>query len=339
MHRRSNGKQKSKSYSHGRLVKLLHLTVSVALFAGPQVCKAQSEHGTAAIDKLNAAAIDKLNVEGEFAGWPRITQEVQFVDGNSIPVNGLLKNQVVVSEDGFEQSDVILKQDDEAASICLLLDVSSSMKESGKAIMEAARKLIETANPNDEFAIFSFSFPAYVEQWFTTDRNKFDAVFQRLEFKGSSALFDAVSASVDQMETHVGTHAFKRRKIIVVFSDGDNNSSGIKLEGLLRRLRYPGAPLIYSLSPPSAQEAGLRNLLAITEETGGFSFAPKQLSFLNDNAAEISRDIHSRYSLEYTSTHSQRDGKLHKVEIKVTPRVNASGVKPYFRQEYYAPSH
>jgi Ca-activated chloride channel homolog len=306
---------------------LLHLAVILTVFAVSQIGRAQST------DEVSIEA--QAHAQGDFAAWPKIKQDIQFLGGKSTLVRGLETSQVRVLEDGVEQPEVKLEQIDRAASICLLLDISSSMKESGKALMEAARRLIATANPADQFEIISFDGPVYLEQGFTTDREKLDAVFARVEFKGASDVYDAVLASVVKMKGPTP----ESRKVIVILSDGEENYDHINLDLLLRRLRYPGTPLIYSLSPPSGRDAGARNLVALSNVTGGFSYRPKNLSLLNDVAAEISLDIHSRYSLEYTSTHSQRDGKLHKVEIKVTPGISASKVKPYFRQEYYAPSH
>jgi hypothetical protein len=60
---------------------------------------------------------------------------------------------------------------------------------------------------------------------------------------------------------------------------------------------------------------------------------------MNKEAEEVAKDIRSRYSLEYASAHTQRDGKLRKVEINIAPGISASKIKPLFRQEYYAPSH
>jgi len=308
----------------------LHFAVILSVFVAPQICRAQ-------LDKTTPLVL-QVKAHGDYADWPKLRQDVQFISGKST-VAGLEKNQVVVLEDGVEQPDVTLQQVDEAASICLLLDLSSSMKESGKALIEAARRLIATANRADEFALVSFYGPVYLEQDFTTDPGKLDAALERVEFKGASDVFDAVLSSVLQMETR----APKYRKVIVILSDGDDNYSHVTLPELLRRLRYPGAPLIYSLSPhkfnPRQFPQGLLNLQALTKATGGLSYESETSVRLGDDAAEISRDIRSRYSLEYTSTHTQRDGKLHKVEIRFASEIGATKIKPYFRQEYYAPLH
>jgi len=54
--------------------------------------------------------------------------------------------------------------------------------------------------------------------------------------------------------------------------------------------------------------------------------------------SQLLQNMRSRQSLEYTSTHSQQDGKLHKIEVRLVP-ADATKMKPYFRREYYAPSN
>jgi Ca-activated chloride channel family protein len=277
------------------------------------------------------------------ADWPKIRQDVQFISDKSSVMSGLMSSQVQVREDGIEQRDVTLKQSDQPTSICLLLDLSGSMRDRGQALIGAARKVIATSNPADEFALVSFAGPVYVEQGFTTDTGKIDAALQRSKFQGPSDLFDALLATMEQIEAH----AANSRTVMVILSDGDDNYSHFNINDVMRRLRYPGAPLIYSISPPAAltpnssptANEGLRNLQALSAATGGFFFFPEKANSLDVEASEISQDIRSRYSLEYTSTHAQRDGKLHKVEIKIAPAVGMAKIKPLFRQEYYAPSH
>jgi Ca-activated chloride channel family protein len=275
-------------------------------------------------------------LHGEFASWPTIHQQIGFIGERSMPVGGVTSNQVVIVEDSSQQLEVKLQEAGQAASICLLVDQSSSMKKNANVLMDAARQIIAAANPGDEFAVVTFDRDARLEQDFTTDRDKLEAGLRRVGFGGGSAFFDAVSASIDLLAARVP----ERRKVLVIFSDGDDNYSHISSFGdLSHKLKFPGAPLIDSLSPPLSQSAALINLQTLSEQTGGFVYIPKHLDSWTDTAVEISRDINSRYSLEYTSTHSQRDGKLHKVEIRVAPGVSAAKIKPYFRQEYYAPSH
>jgi hypothetical protein len=293
-----------------------------ALFAFTFSCQGQSSGETLVPDKMNA---------GDFRGWPTIRQEVGFVASSSNPVGSLMKDQLQVVEDGVLQPDIRVLGIDQPASICLLVDQSSSMKNSGKALVAVAKHIIASARPTDEFAIVAFDKSVSMEQDFTTDPGKLLAALDRVGFGGPSSFFDAVWASIDQLSKR----PIERRKILVVLSDGDDNFSHISFADLLRKAQSPGSPLIDSLSPSPMESTGLHNLKVLSEKTGGWSFVPDK-SNLGDKVAEIVGDIHSRYSLEYISGHSQRDGKRHKVEVRF---VSATKTEPHFRQEYYAPSH
>lgn len=313
MHLRSEG--------FGLFVALTGLLLCVPASAQqPQSSPAQTPNGTSRV-----LVTDGLPV------WPRIAEDVQFVgDGPFRIADG-----VHVFEDGVKQPGATLQKAAQPASICLMIDVSSSMKESGPDVIAAAQRFVRTANPADEIEIVRFSWPAYVERRFTTDSAALVATLQGLHGgKGGTAFFDALQASVKEFETEKASG----RRVLVIFSDGNDNASTLTFTGLLKDLRKLDVPLIYCGGLPSQGELGRRNLDAISKVTGGFVFGVRDATSMNDAAAQISQDIHSRYRLEYISTHAQKDGRLHKIEVRIQPAAGASKIKTVFRQEYYAPS-
>src|ERR1700678_2378557 len=149
MHLRSKGSRENWFSPLRPRKTLLYFVLTLAVFSVPQISSAQ-------LDKTTPLALQKAYED--YANWPKLRQDVQFISRNRA-LTGLAKDQVAVLEDGVQQSDVTLQPDDQAASICLLLDISSSMKESGPALIEAARRLIATANRADEFALVTFNGP------------------------------------------------------------------------------------------------------------------------------------------------------------------------------------
>jgi hypothetical protein len=297
------------------------LTLSVVA-----ICKGQSIQAP--------VLVPQKNLHNDFADWPSVRQDIAFLDGRSTLISDLAGDPVQVEEDGVQQAGAKLQKNGQPASICLLVDQSNSMRKSSKALVAALRRMIAASNPSDEVAILAFDKDVYLEQDFTGDTGKLEAGIERIGFGGPSSFFDAVWVATDQL----AARSPERRKILVIFSDGEDNYSHVGFGDLQKRLRYPSAPLIDSLIVPS-QSADFRSLQALSEETGGFAFAPAHPDSWNDVTDEINRDLRSRYSLEYTSSHSQRDGKLHKVEVRVSSGASAATIKPHFRREYYAPSH
>ena len=209
-----------------------------------------------------------------------------------------------VLEDGVEQSGVTLHKDDAPVSICLILDISGSMWEDRNAVMEASRRLINNLGPEDEVEIVSFSIPTYVEQQFTTDRTKIVAALRTLKFQGGSALYDAVSASVDELKKPP-LPSFS--PVVVIISDEDDNYSHISLQTLLHKLATPDATAIYSLCPPGASKKGQSTATFLAAATGGVAIEPGKWDPLSESAANLPRDIHNRYKLEYTpDAHAKR---------------------------------
>ena len=192
----------------------LSLAVVASVLPASGSCKAQTgQHVPAAV--LGRAV------------WPQIREEMSFTEGVPQPVG-----EIRVFEDGVEQVGATLQKDDDPVSICLILDVSSSMKLNGPAVLEASRRLIANRNPSDEVEIVSFNGPIVMIQGFTTDAGQLEAAFQRLQFRGHSNLFDAVSGSMDKLKKYVP----RFRPVFVIISDGDDNFSQSTLPDLVQRV-------------------------------------------------------------------------------------------------------
>jgi VWFA-related protein len=269
------------------------------------------------------------HVQGNQPQWPRIGRDVAFDSKTTVPTVAELH----VLEDGVEQPEVALRKDDEPVSICLMLDVSTSMRENASAVVDASQRIIASVEPQDEIELISYSLPTFIEQDFTTDRGQVAAALGSLKFQGASAFYDALSASIEELKKRP-FHKF--RPIIVILSDGDDNYSHTSLQVLSRKMMSPNTTMIYSIWPPGSSEKGRDALALLAKSTGGTALEPAKISLLSKSAEAIARDIHSRYRLEYTSTHTQMDGKLHKIEVRFQP-AGASKSKVVYRQEYYAP--
>jgi VWFA-related protein len=325
MHLRSKRLSENKFGERWKGLRCLFFASISALFVLP-TCNAQSPQAP--------VLVPQKDLQNDFADWPKIRQDIGFLDGKSMLVSDIAGAQVLVEEDGVQQTEAKLQKPGQSASICLVVDQSSSMKKSSKTLIAAIQRMIATADPSDEFAILAFDKSVYLEQDFTGDASKLEVGLKRIGFGGPSSFFDAVWVAMDQL----ATRAPERRRILVIFADGEDNYSHVSFGDLLKRLRSSSSPLVDAVGQ-SSQGTGLHNLQTLSEATGGFAFAPEHLDSWNDIADEINRDLRSRYRLEYSSSHSRRDGKLHKVEVRVSPGANAATMKPQFRREYYAPSH
>src|SRR3989442_1984459 len=119
--------------------------------------------------------------------------------------------------------------------------------------------------------------------------------------------------------------AHKDKRVLVVVTDGNDNSSVISHENLLKASQQSEV-LIYAvglLSEEERREAKRAekalNDLAIA--TGGEAFFPKELSEVDRIARQVAHDIPHQYTIAYTPTNSTMDGTYRKIKITVNAPV------------------
>jgi Ca-activated chloride channel family protein len=130
----------------------------------------------------------------------------------------------------------------------------------------------------------------------------------------------------------------QRRKVLVVFSDGEENSSEHDLLDAIEAAQNADV-LIYAIRYTELKHGkmdardryGMRALDHLTTQTGGKSF-DYHATNLKQAFAEIAGDLRSLYELAYQSTNPTRDGTYRKVVIQTT----RSGLSVRARTGYYA---
>jgi len=96
---------------------------------------------------------------------------------------------------------------------------------------------------------------------------------------------------------------------------------------------------LYGARSRSAEELAGPGLLSdISEQTGGRQFPVGDLSDLPDIAAKIGVELRNRYVLGYSPSDQQRDGRYHRVQVKVVPPHGLPPMRAYWRLGYYAPA-
>jgi Ca-activated chloride channel family protein len=129
------------------------------------------------------------------------------------------------------------------------------------------------------------------------------------------------------------------RRVVLVFTDGDDNSSKVGSGDVTDRGRLEDV-MVYSIGLEneyfdgarkvrSSPDRGLRKL---SDETGGGFFLLKKTDELTNTFTRIAQELHSQYVLGFTP--QSLDGKIHKLEIRVKkPGMNARARKSYVASE------
>ena len=260
------------------------------------------------------------------------------VDKNGHLVTDLRQNNFVVSENGQPQTISVFKREDVPVSMGLVIDNSGSMRDKRAKVAAAALALVKDSNKDDEVFVVNFNDDAFLDlphnKEFTNDISEMEEALSRIDSRGGTAMRDAIRMSVE----HLRDKAHKSKKVLVVVTDGNDNSSVINLENLVKGAQQSEV-LIYAvglLSDEEKREAARakKDLTVLTEATGGEPFFPKDISEVDRIAHQVAHDIRSQYTIEYSPTNTAMDGTYRKIQISV---VNAPGkLQVRTRSGYYA---
>jgi Ca-activated chloride channel homolog len=230
-------------------------------------------------------------------------------------VNDLTKRNFKVFEDKIPQTILSLQHQDTPVSIGLLVDDSGSMSGKRAAVVSAALDLIKASNPQDETFVINFSDQAYLDQDFTSNLSKLQSGLAHLSLSGGTALYDTVAIAADKMERS----ATRPRKVLIVITDGDDNSSKLTLDDAIHRVQDMQGPIIYSIGLLFGGEKSRHakhDLQALSSQTGGIAFFPASLKDIDSVAAEVARDIRNQYAIAYHPAGGSTGG-YHSVKVEV----------------------
>jgi VWFA-related protein len=136
---------------------------------------------------------------------------------------------------------------------------------------------------------------------------------------------------------HLKEKAKKDKKVLVVVTDGNDNSSIINLESLVKAAQQSEV-LIYTvglLSEEERREAkrAKRALSALSEATGGQSYFPKESGEVEKIAQQVAHDIRNQYTIAYTPGNQALDGSYRQIKV-IANAPNRPTVRT--RSGYYA---
>lgn len=216
-------------------------------------------------------------------------------------VNDLDQKDFVLYENDKQQTITQFSREYIPLSIIILLDTSGSMD--GEKLENARKSImhfLKHLNRGDEAMLIEFRNKPRVVQPFTGQFGKIGGDLKRLEGNGSTALYDAVLASLDQMQT-----AHNRRRAVLLISDGINTYGKARLEDAVFALKRHGIELfsigLQTQLPEEIQEGpAMRKVLdRLTQSAGGEAFIVDDSRDLSRICSIISDRMHNQYSLGY----------------------------------------
>ena len=172
---------------------------------------------------------------------PTIEFTVTDTQGRHVAVSAA---DLVVLEDGVEQTVDTFQEAVTPVSIILALDSSGSMRKATESVVLAGRSFVESLRPKDALAVILFGDrPTFVHDLGTDRTESFEAIGS-YEASGGTALYDALYDGLTRLKREDG------RRALVVVTDGrdeDNPGTGPgsrhSFEDTVALLRETGATL------------------------------------------------------------------------------------------------
>jgi Ca-activated chloride channel family protein len=258
------------------------------------------------------------------------------MDEKGRTVTDLTEKDFRVWEDGVPQTINAFRHQDQPVSMGILVDNSGSMRDKRAAVNAAAFHLLRASNPHDAAFIVNFSDRAYLDQGFTSDLVALNRGLSRFDSHGTTALYDAVAASADEL----ARHAQHRKEVLLIITDGSDNASHLTLQQTIRRVQNLGGPVVYSIGleyDSNKEEARQARdaLQSLSRETGGVAYFPNSIDDVDRIAAEVAQDIRNQYVIAYHSTRPASLGGYRAVRVEARgPRGARLIVRT--RRGYYA---
>jgi Ca-activated chloride channel family protein len=255
---------------------------------------------------------------------------VRVIDRNNKPINDVPQTAFHVFEDGVPQPIEDFSREEVPISYGLAVDTSGSLRSQLQSVIDAGKTIINSNKQGDETFLVRFISSDKIEtvQDFTSNK---EALMDGLDGfyveGGQTAVIDAVYLSAEHVSEYKNGDD-RRRRALIVITDGEDRNSFYKQEQLFARLREEDVQIFVIgfvneldkdagliRKSPREKAVGLINRLAT--ETGGRAFFPESIADLPQIANEIIRDLRTQYVIAYSPTNKTQDGSYRAIKVTV----------------------
>ncbi len=225
-------------------------------------------------------------------------------------VGGLGRDDFSVLDGGAEQKIEDFESNSTGLTLALMLDLTGSMSREMSGLKKAVVSLLSRLRKEDRVGVFGFNQRLRRLQDFTPDLQRVENAVLSAEAGGGTALFDSLTRVSVELSREAG------KKALIVFTDGDDNASGLTLPMALRRAQASGLPVHTVLQGEAKRERDLARMLAqMSRMTGGSSHVVTTGRDAQSVLEQISQEIHYTYLLTFKSEPGH--GEWRRLEVRV----------------------
>ncbi len=238
-------------------------------------------------------------------------------------VASLQQHEFEVREEGVPQTITVFRHEDVPVTVGLVIDHSGSMHRKLPDVLTAARTFVKWSNPADQMFIVNFNEKAALglppDRHFSNSPEELEKAILSAPLAGQTAVYDAVALALTRLP--VGG---PQKKVLIVISDGGDNTSTLKLAELLK-LTGQSSALIYAIGIFDENETD-RNptaLRRLASASGGAAYFPEKTTDVIELCESIAHEIRNQYTVGYISSNPPKPGVFR--PVKVTAHAPGKG--------------
>jgi VWFA-related protein len=227
-------------------------------------------------------------------------------------VSGLTMKDFRIFDEDKQQTLTNFAAENIPLELVTAIDVSSSMTDALPLVKQSATRFLEALRPTDQVTLLGFNDNIFTLARRSTDQAARAKAIDRIGPWGGTALYDVIIRAADLLGRQTG------RRAVVVFTDGDDQSSHASMQAVIQRAEASDAT-IYMIGEGRAIESrNLQQLMKhVTSVSGGRAFFSDQPSKLEGIFGEILDDLRHQYLLAFAPPDGARDGSWHRLRVEV----------------------
>jgi len=262
---------------------------------------------------------------------PVVTLDVVAATQNGDIIPGLKKENFRVLEDGQPQTITSFGPTDAPITIVVLMEFSARFYGwFGYQAKYWASALFPNLNQKDWVALVTFDMKPRTEVDFTQNKQEVETAIYHLYYPGfsESNLFDAL------LDTNERLKDVKGKKSILVLASGVDTFSKHTLDQTMKQLRGTDTTIfVVGLDKPLSNYLELHRALGtinrmdflqaenqlktFAQMTGGFAWFPQFDGELPGIMREVAAFLRHQYSISYTPSNQNQDGKFRKIKVEL----------------------
>jgi Ca-activated chloride channel homolog len=237
---------------------------------------------------------------------------VTVSDGRGRFVRGIPQSSFHVFEDGRAQTITHFASENIPLELVAAIDISGSMSPAMPKLKAAVKTFLGAVPAQNLVTLVGFNDNIFTLTRKTTDPAERMKAVDRLAPWGATALYDTILRSVEMLGRQTG------RKVLVVFTDGEDQGSHATLADVERRLQSSDLTLYMIGQGRAVTLESLKKVMErLATPTGGRALFTESVDELQAAFEELLDELSNQYLIGYASNNAGRDDGWRRIKVNV----------------------